>query len=394
MKNRRAVIFDLFGTILTDVSNEYKKGFEWLRNEVLREGCGSSDVLRIAEQFQRTHMQNRTATHKEASHIKQLELFKATFGFKKEIPLNEIEFSFFSASRTTVLKEGAVELIAWLKEQGYSLFVMSNTIFSALTIKRHLETLNMAKYFDGIFTSGDCGYRKPGRKFFNSVFTEIKKGVSAKKSEIVFIGNSLEKDMLGAKEFGFTPVWISSDTQGFGEYIANCKRVDNLIECNQYFENEYIRIANFPKTYSVADGIGNRLVVYLQGCEKHCYKCHNQSAWDFSGGNIYSIKELMTQILSHMSIVARNVTISGGEPLAQPKPLMTLLDALKLAGIDVCLYTGYEFDEVPDDIKDKIHYLKTGAYVHDLRTTEKGFYGSTNQQFWEKGEDSVWAQKM
>ena len=394
MKRSKVIIFDLFGTILKELSNEYKKGFEWLRNEILRESCTQEEVHQIAELFRLTYMQNRAATHKEASHLKQLALFKEKIGFKKEIPLTEIEFGFFSSSRKTTPMEGAIDLLVWLKEQGYSLYVMSNTIFSASTIKRHLETLNMANYFDDVFTSGDCGYRKPGRKFFNSVFSKMKKCVSVKKSEIIFIGNSLEKDMLGAKKFGFTPVWLSCDTQGFGEYIADCKRVCDMVDCKQYFEREYIRIANFPKTYSVADGIGNRLVVYTQGCNKHCYGCHNESAWDFSDGKIYSIKELMTQILSHMSIVARNVTISGGEPLAQPKPLMALLDALRQTDINVCLYTGCDFHEVSVEIKSKIHYLKTGAYVHEMKTTEKGFYGSTNQQFWEKKADGKWALKI
>jgi anaerobic ribonucleoside-triphosphate reductase activating protein len=393
-KNGRAIIFDLFGTIVAELSNEYKKGLEWLRGEVLREDCEADEVLQLADWFRRTHMGNRTATHKEASHIQQIELFRDKIGFRKEMPLHEVEFGFFSASRKTEPKAGAIDLLAWLKEQGYSLFVMSNTIFSAVTIKRHLETLGMAEYFDGVFTSGDCGYRKPGQRFFSSVFAEIKKCVVVKKNEVVFIGNSLEKDMLGAKKFGFMPVWLSDDTQGFGEYLADCERVDSLIDCKRYFESEYIRIANFPKTYSVADGIGNRLVVYTQGCEKHCPHCHNQETWDFSGGKIYSIKELVTQILSHISSVARNVTISGGEPLAQPKPLLTLLNALRQAEVNACLYTGLDFDEVPSEIKEHLHYLKTGAYVHELRTTEKGFYGSTNQEFWAKREDGTWHKKI
>jgi anaerobic ribonucleoside-triphosphate reductase activating protein len=199
--------------------------------------------------------------------------------------------------------------------------------------------------------------------------------------------------MLGSKKFGFIPIWLSSDTAGFGEFIADCTRVNNLFECKKYFENNFIRIANVPKHYSVADGIGNRIVIYMQGCNKHCYGCHNQKTWDFTGGRIYSIKELITQILSHMSVVARNVTISGGEPLEQHNPLLSLLDALNQAKINVCLYTGYEFEDVSDNIKERIHYLKTGAYVHELKTTEKGFYGSKNQKFWEKGEQGKWVQK-
>jgi FMN phosphatase YigB (HAD superfamily) len=357
------------------------------------EECKIEDVLRIAEQFRRTYMQGRIATHREASHLKQLEFFKSGIGFRREKPLDEIEYGFFNVSRVTEPQDGVFELLQWLKKQGYLLYVMSNTIYSAKTIKKHLEALNLADYFNGIYTSADCGYRKPGQKFFRSVFTEIRKTVSVKKSEVIFIGNSLEKDMIGAKKFGFIPVWLSSATGGFGEYITDCVRVNDFFECKQYFENNYIRIASVQKNYSVADGIGNRIVVYMQGCNKHCSGCHNQSTWDFFAGKIYSIKELIIEILSHMSIGARNVTISGGEPLAQPKPLMTFLEALKQAGINVCLYTGYDFDNVSGEIKNNIHYLKTGPYVHKLKTTEKGFYGSTNQKFWEKGAGDVWVQK-
>ena len=394
MKYGKVVIFDLFGTLVKDISNEYKKGFEWLKNEIMPEECKIEDVMRIAEQFRNTYMKNRIVTHKEASHLRQLEFLKSEIGFKREEPLDEIEYGFFNASRVTEPQEGVFELLQWLKKHGYLLYVMSNTIYSAKTIKKHLEVLNLAGYFSGIYTSADCGYRKPGQKFFRSVFTEIKKTAFVKKSEVIFIGNSLEKDMIGAKKFGFIPVWLSSETGGFGEYIADCIRVKDFFECKQYFENNYIRIANVPKNYSVADGTGNRIVVYMQGCNMHCSGCHNQNTWDFFTGKIYNIKELMTEILSHMSIGARNVTISGGEPLAQPKPLMTFLEALKQAGINVCLYTGHDFDNVSGEIKNNIHYLKTGPYVHELRTTEKGFFGSTNQKFWEKGAEDVWVQKI
>ena len=394
MKYGKAVIFDLFGTLVKDVSNEYIKGFEWLKNEIMAEKCKIEDVMRIAEQFRNTYMKNRIATHKEASHLRQLELLKAEIGFRKEKPLDEIEYGFFYASRVTEPSNGVFELLQWLKEQGYLLYVMSNTIYSAKTIKKHLEALNLAGYFNGIYTSADCGYRKPGQKFFSSVFNEIRKTASVKKSEVIFIGNSLEKDMIGAKKFGFNPVWLSSEPGGFGEYITDCIRVKDFFECKQYFENNYIRIASVPKNYSVADGIGNRIVVYMQGCNMRCSGCHNQNTWDFFAGKIYSIKELMTEILSHISVGSRNVTISGGEPLAQPKPLMTFLDALKQAGINVCLYTGHDFDNVSGEIRNNIHYLKTGPYVHELRTAVKGFYGSANQKFWEKNAEGVWVQKI
>jgi len=394
VKFNKVAIFDLFGTLIHDKANNYLKGFDWLKNEILIEDCTMDDVLKIAKQFQLSYMKDRVATHKEASHIKQLELLKTKIGFRSEKSIDEIEYGFFSVSRVTEPQEGVFELLHWLKQQGFLLFVMSNTIYSAKTIRKHLETMKLSEYFEDIFTSGDAGYRKPGYKFFSHVSSKIKKIISVKRSDIIFIGNSLEKDMIGASKFGFTPIWISTDTSGFGEYIADCIRADNLIKCKYYFKNNYIRIAKISRDYSVADGIGNRIVVYMQGCEKHCPNCHNEITWDVSGGRTYSVKEIITQVLSHMTKGAKNVTISGGEPLDQKIPLLTLLDEFERAGIDVCLYTGNDFDDVSDEIKDKIHYLKTGSYVHELRTTEKGFYGSANQKFLEKGNDGVWIQKI
>jgi FMN phosphatase YigB (HAD superfamily) len=393
LKNKRVVIFDLFGTLLKEKGNDFYNGLNWLREEILVD-CTPETVRSSAEKFRRTYMLDRTATYKEASHFSQLEFFKSKIGFRKKMPLSDIEWGFFNAIRNNEPLAGVFELLQWLKGQDYLLFVMSNTMFSALTVKKHLDELGLAKYFNGVYTSGDCGNRKPGKRFFSSVFHEIKKQTDIKKRDVIFIGNSLEKDMLGARAFGYTPVWLSSEDRGFGEYVADCVRVSDFFECRKYFESNYICIANVSKRYSVADGIGNRIVVFLQGCHRCCMGCHNQSTWDFANGKVYGIKELVIQILSHMSSYSRNITISGGEPLEQLEPLEALLKALRLANINVCLYTGYEFNEVPDKIKDKIDYLKTGVYVDELKTFEKSFLGSTNQKFWEKGTSGEWTQKI
>jgi anaerobic ribonucleoside-triphosphate reductase activating protein len=377
------------------VSNDYKKGIDLLCRETLAARTEFDSAMKVAEQFQRTNMRNRTTTHKEASMLKQLELFREKIGFRdNNLSLYEIEYGFFNISRATEIVDGLLGLLEHLKERDFSVFVMSNTIFSAETIKRYLDAHGLTHYFNGVFTSGDCGYRKPGHKFFNYVFKEIRKVDTVKREDVIFVGNSLEKDMIGAKKFGFNPIWLSSESNDFGEELVDCARVENLFECKAYLESNFLYAAGISKHYSVSDGIGNRIVVYLQGCNTHCYDCHNQDTWDILGGKIMSIRRLVSDVLSRMSRVARNVTISGGEPLAQPMALQTLLIAFERADIDVCLYSGQEFDDVPEEVKSKVHYLKTGSFVHTLKTTTKGFYGSTNQKFWEKGVNGEWTQKI
>jgi FMN phosphatase YigB (HAD superfamily) len=393
MKKGRVIIFDLFGTILTDLSNEYKKGLDWLCQDVLKKGTNFDTAMNVAEHFRRTYMQNRATTYRETSMLKQLEMFKAKIGFRTKLSLNDIEYNFFNTIRTIAIADGLLDLLKYLKYESFSIFVMSNTIYSAVTIKRLLNVHGLLQYFDGVYTSGDCGHRKPGYKFFNYTFKEIKLVEKVKREDIIFVGNSLEKDMLGARRFGFNPIWLSSELSNIGEQLADCARVRSLIDCKEYLEKNYLCVAGISKNYSVSDGVGNRIVVYLQGCDIRCNNCHNQKTWNKLDGKFMTVRRLVSDALLKMSSRARSVTISGGEPLTQSKALLTLLSAFELAGVDVCLYTGHEFDKVSEQIKNLVHYLKTGPFVHMLETTTKGYYGSTNQKFWEKGENGEWKQK-
>lgn len=390
MKAGRVIILDLFDTILKDVSNEYEKGIDWLCREILTVNTEYDSAKKVADEYFYSNMRNRTATHKEANFQNQLELFQKQIGFRNNLPLLEIEYGFFKASRVTKIENGLLDLLNYLKDKNFSIFVMSNTIFSAKTIKRLLDEHNIGQYFNGVFTSGDCGFRKPGNKFFNYVYKNINEQIKIKRDDVIFVGNRLETDMLGAKRFNFNPIWLSSDRNGFGEKLVDCVRVENLFKCKEYLEKNFLSVAGISKHYSVSDGVGNRIVIYLQGCDLKCHGCHNQDTWNELDGRIISVRRLVEDVLLHMSRAARNVTISGGEPLTQPKALQTLLTEFKHAGIDVCLYTGREFEEVSDDIKSNIHYLKTGRFIHTEKITTKGFYGSANQKFFEKGADGKW----
>ena len=74
--------------------------------------------------------------------------------------------------------------------------------------------------------------------------------------------------------------------------------------------------------------------VRLTGCPLRCVYC--DTAYAFSGGELKSIHQLCEQVAAYHP---RYVTVTGGEPLAQPACL-TLLEALCDAGYEVSLETG------------------------------------------------------
>ena len=74
--------------------------------------------------------------------------------------------------------------------------------------------------------------------------------------------------------------------------------------------------------------------VRLTGCPLRCVYCDTEYA--FSGGELMSIGQICEQVAAYHP---RYVTVTGGEPLAQPDCL-ALLEALCDAGYEVSLETG------------------------------------------------------
>ena len=140
-----------------------------------------------------------------------------------------------------------------------------------------------------------------------------------------------------------------------------------------------LRINSIMENPSLCDGYGYRTVLFLQGCNLRCQGCHNPSTWDINKGTLIDVKELADTL--RVKCINKKLTISGGEPLLQTESLLELLEELK--DFDLCLYTGHELDEVPQEILKYLKYIKVGSFKKELKTTTKPFVGSTNQQFME-----------
>lgn len=91
------------------------------------------------------------------------------------------------------------------------------------------------------------------------------------------------------------------------------------------------------------DGPGIRFVIFTQGCPLRCQYCHNPDTWDPKGGDVISADKLFDDIKkykSYMKFSGGGVTISGGEPLLQPKFVEELFKKCKSDGIHTALDTS------------------------------------------------------
>lgn len=148
--------------------------------------------------------------------------------------------------------------------------------------------------------------------------------------------------------------------------------------------SETVQIAGI-ETDSIVDGPGIRYTVFTQGCPHHCPGCHNPETHSFEGGKTVDI-DVIAQAIQKDPLCA-GVTLSGGEPLCQPKPLTLLAEKVNAMGKNVVCYTGYTWEHLMQqqdpDIMALLHqckYVIDGPFVQELRTLMIKFRGSSNQR--------------
>ncbi|TCP60447.1 anaerobic ribonucleoside-triphosphate reductase activating protein [Heliophilum fasciatum] len=117
--------------------------------------------------------------------------------------------------------------------------------------------------------------------------------------------------------------------------------------------------------------------VFFQGCGKRCPGCHNPELQDPNGGMKIDPNEILSRISKYRKHYEAVVFI-GGEPMDQLAALRQLLIGVVGLGLEVWLYTGYEDNEIPEDIACLCSVIVAGEYREDLRTG--GFPVSSNQK--------------
>lgn len=153
---------------------------------------------------------------------------------------------------------------------------------------------------------------------------------------------------------------------------------------------------------SAVNGPGERVVVWLQGCDLRCPGCWNPSSHGFDRRRDKPVDEVGEWILSCQGV--EGVTVSGGEPFQQALQLRLLCEYLKLRqpSFSIGLFTGYAMNELtaglwrwklPDtdewvrgdaglfcEIKQFLDFAVFGRFRQTMACSDKPLCGSRNQE--------------
>jgi len=138
------------------------------------------------------------------------------------------------------------------------------------------------------------------------------------------------------------------------------------------------------------------LDIYVAGCSgsPHCVNCHNKLSWDFNQGELYN-KEYSEKLLvkvKNFDNLIDNIMLFGGEPLDQNHDeLLHMLLDLKSLNKHIWIFTRYEIEKIPKEIRELCDYIKCGRYLPKLTTDTNNMYGiklaTSNQHIYKKGLD-------
>ena len=140
--------------------------------------------------------------------ILRTERFRLTlnrFKIKDSALVNRIRDAYMEITpRKSNLVKGAIETLAYLKLK-YNLYILTNGFPEVQYTK--IKNCGIESFFKKIITSEEAGWHKPDKRIFQYAL----KCVNAKKDDSLMIGDNLEIDIKGARNFGMDQVFYNVD---------------------------------------------------------------------------------------------------------------------------------------------------------------------------------------
>jgi putative hydrolase of the HAD superfamily len=113
--------------------------------------------------------------------------------------------------------DGAAATLAALRDAGYRIGLISNTIWPAELHIEDLEQIGVLPYLEHMVFSGEIGMWKPNRQIFQHALEAL----GAAPEQSVFVGDSPREDIIGARGAGMRAVWVRSPEFPLGDVQAD-----------------------------------------------------------------------------------------------------------------------------------------------------------------------------
>lgn len=228
------LIFDYFETIIHNKSMDFNRGLKSLWENYYKDKCTFEDITKYSEELFE-HMLQQHKQGLEYAFVKdELPKYAEKYGGDVIKMTAEEEAEFLMKCNDMENMTSIPEALATFEKIGISMYVLSNSGFTAEALAIVLEKLGIRKYFKMIWSSADFGKIKPSREFFDMAIEHaLVENRSEKREDIVFIGDTYHTDVQGAISAGIEAIWINHKDEKKEEIstVHVIRDTSELVEC-------------------------------------------------------------------------------------------------------------------------------------------------------------------
>ena len=158
-------------------------------------------------------------------------LFKKV-GEKRGVKLDEEQWRHFAwlwyepLSKLAKIVPETKETLVALKEKGLKLGIVSNTFVHSSSLEKHLEQLSILSFFKIRLYSYEFSFRKPDAR----IFIEAAGRIGEKPSNILFVGDRIDKDIKPAVKTGMHAVLKAAYTNASEKLPKGTWKISQLCE--------------------------------------------------------------------------------------------------------------------------------------------------------------------
>ncbi len=207
----KAIVFDLYDTVLKDISFDFNKGIIYLYNTFFSEVCSLKEMTDYAETFL-PMFDKRKIDYSEVCLCKdEIPLYFEKFEVPKPRDIEKIDYAVMNQMQKVTLTEEVRYTLEELDKRGINMYILSNSFFSENSTRKLLNDFGILHYFKKVCSSADYGVRKPDSRFYQIVINEImSSNPEMKKENILYVGNDYVTDVMGATSNGLKTVWYNT----------------------------------------------------------------------------------------------------------------------------------------------------------------------------------------
>ena len=207
---KKVILFDLYDTVLKDISFDFDAGIVYLYNTFFSKVCSLEEMINYAETFLPLY-DKRKIDYSEICLIKdEIPLFFDKFRVPLPEIFDEIEYTIMNQMQKVTLIDEVRYTLGELQKQGITMYILSNSIFTANSANKLLNDFGIIDYFEKIYSSADYGVRKSSSRFYQIAIAEIlANNPELSKDDILYVGNDYDTDIIGATSVGLSTVWYN-----------------------------------------------------------------------------------------------------------------------------------------------------------------------------------------